>query len=835
MTPPPIYATIPPSKHSTRTRSQTRMTTPATKTPTPTPTRSDFIRNQIASDLDAGRYDTVVTRFPPEPNGYPHVGHVKSICLNFDVAREFGGRCNLRMDDTNPETEDMEYVAALREATRWLGYNPDDRVLYASDYFEDFYRAALGLIRDGKAYVDSLNEEEIRAYRGTISEAGRPSPYRERAVEENLDLFQRMRKGDFADGEHVLRAKGDMRAPNMKMRDPLLYRIRHASHYRAGDDWPIYPMYDFAHPLSDAIEGITHSLCTLEFENNRDIYDWVVEHAGPHVVPNGTFQNGDRPRQYEFARLALNYTILSKRKLIQLVRDGHVHGWDDPRLPTIAGMRRRGVTPQALRDLCDRIGVSKANSIVDYGLLEACIRDDLNFVAPRVMAVLRPLKVTITNYPENKVEQIEASYWPRDVPKEGSRAVPFTRDLFIERDDFMETPAKRFFRLSPGEEVRLRYAYVIRCDEVIKDEAGEIVELRCTYDPDTLGQQPQGRKVQGTIHWVAAERAVPAEFRLHDRLLRIANPNEVDDEHWLDALNPDSLQVLHGYVEPSVVDDLRAVPSSGEGDVALSSAPNNNKARRYQFERQGYFWADPVDSSAENLVFNRIVSLRDSWATNGSAPASAAPRTPKPEPAPEEVVVGSRSESREAARAENPELATRYSEYIKRGLSSEEADILTGDLALALWFEFALESCDSPSAIANWIVNELLGTLPGGNLADELRDLPFSPQRFGALVQLLDEGTISSSAAKTVFAQMFETGDDPARIVKREGLQQVSDAGKLTPIIDEIMASNAGKVEAYRGGKTGLLGFFVGQVMRETRGAADPKVVNELVREKLDG
>ncbi len=797
----------------------------AAVTETTPPTSRDFIRTRVASDLDAGHYETVATRFPPEPNGYPHVGHVKSICLNYDVASEFGGRCNLRMDDTNPETEDMEYVAALREAIRWLGYNPDDRVLYASDYFEEFYGAALGLIRDGKAYVDSLNEEEIREYRGTISEAGRPSPHRERSVEENLDLFQRMRAGDFADGEHVLRAKGDMRAANMKMRDPLLYRIRHASHYRAGDAWPIYPMYDFAHPLSDAIEGITHSLCTLEFENNRDIYNWVVEHAGPHVVPNGTYEHGDRPRQYEFARLVLNYTILSKRKLIQLVHDGHVSGWDDPRLPTIAGMRRRGVTPQALRDLCRRVGVAKTNSLIDFGLLEACIRDDLNFVAPRVMAVLRPLKVTITNYPASEnsgeVEQIEASYWPRDVPNEGTRAVPFARELYIERDDFMEEPAKGFFRLSPGGEVRLRYAYVIRCDEVIHDEAGEVTELRCTVDHETLGRQPRGRKVKGTIHWVAAAQAVPAEFRLYDRLLRVADPNDVDDENWLDALNPDSLEILNGYVEPSLVDDLRAVPENDE--------------KRYQFERQGYFWADPVDSSAENLVFNRIVSLRDSWVTNGSAPTSAAPRTPKPEAAPEEPVVGSRSQSREAARAENPELTKRYTDYIERGLSSEEADILTGDMALALWFEFALESCDSPSFVANWIVNELLGALGGDNLADELRDLPFSPQRFGSLVQLQDEGTISSSAAKTVFAQMLETGDDPARIVREQGLRQISSANALLPIIDEIMAANAGKVEQYRGGKTGLLGFFVGQVMRETRGAADPKAVNELVRKRLDG
>ncbi|MEZ4621317.1 MAG: glutamine--tRNA ligase/YqeY domain fusion protein [Caldilineaceae bacterium] len=448
----------------------------------PTATRpdetKDFIRAIVEDHMQSGKYHgKVVTRFPPEPNGYPHIGHAKSICLNFGIAQDYGGVCNLRMDDTNPETEDEEYVRALQDAVKWLGFDYGDNMYYASDYFEQLYQFAEQLIVDGKAYVDSLSGDEIREYRGTVTEPGRESPYRNRSVEENLDLFRRMRAGEFADGAHVLRAKGDMASPNMKMRDPLLYRIRHASHYRTGDAWPIYPMYDFAHPLSDAIEGITHSVCTLEFENNREIYDWLGENL----------LEEPRPHQYEFARLNLNNTVLSKRKLRRLVEDEYVAGWDDPRMPTIAGIQRRGVTPQALRDFCERIGVAKTNSRIDPALLDACIRDDLNMTAPRVMAVLRPLKVVITNYPVGQSEALDASFWPRDVPKEGSRPVPFGREIYIEQDDFMEDPPKGFRRLVPGGEVRLRYAYIIKCNEVIKDEAGAVIELRCTYDADSRG------------------------------------------------------------------------------------------------------------------------------------------------------------------------------------------------------------------------------------------------------------------------------------------------------------------------------------------------------------
>jgi len=476
----------------------------------------DFIRTVVNEDMRTGRYDgKVITRFPPEPNGYPHIGHAKSISLNFGLALEYGGRCHLRMDDTNPTTEDEEYVRALQDAVHWLGFDWGKHLYYASDYFPQLYAFAEQLILDGKAYVDSLNEEEIREYRGTVTEPGRESPYRNRSVEENLDLFRRMRAGEFADGAHVLRGKGDMASPNMKMRDPLFYRIRHAHHYRTGDEWCIYPMYDFAHPLSDAIEGVTHSICTLEFENNREIYNWLADNL----------LEEPRPHQYEFARLNLDYTIMSKRKLLQLVQENHVNGWDDPRLSTIAGLRRRGVTPEAIRAFCDKIGVSKANSRVDIALLDHCIRDDLNTKAPRVMAVLRPLKVVITNYPAGQAEALEASFWPRDVPKEGSRPVPFARELYIEQDDFMENPPKGFHRLVPGGEVRLRYAYIITCDDVIKDAEGNVLELRCSYAPESRGGAAvDGRKVKGTIHWVSAAHAVPVEVRLYDRLFTTSNP-----------------------------------------------------------------------------------------------------------------------------------------------------------------------------------------------------------------------------------------------------------------------------------------------------------------------
>jgi glutaminyl-tRNA synthetase len=570
-------------------------------TASPTPT-SNFIRDKVAEDLAAGKHGgRVVTRFPPEPNGFPHIGHAKSISLNFGLVQEFGGVCHLRFDDTNPETEDQRYVEAIQRDVRWLGFDWGDKLFFTSDYFEKLYDFGVELIRLGKAYVDSLSEDEIREYRGTVTEPGRNSPYRDRTVEENLDLFARMRAGEFPDGAHVLRGKIDMAAPNMKMRDPLFYRIKRATHYHRGDAWCIYPFYDFAHPLSDAIEGITHSLCTLEFENNRDVYDWLVD----------TLPFPDPPRQTEFARLNLNYTVMSKRKLLQLVERKLVAGWDDPRMPTLAGLRRRGFTPAAIRDFCERIGVAKANSMVDVGLLEHCQREDLNPEVPRVMCVLRPLKMVIENYPEDQVEQLEAPFYPQDVPKEGSRKVPFSRTLYIERDDFAEVPPKGFHRLSPGREVRLRYGYIVRCESVVKDPAsGEVLEVRCTYDPATRGgSAPDGRKIPSTLHWVSAEQSVPVEVRLYDRLFRVERPDQ-EEGGFEEYLNPHSLETLPGSrLEPAAVN-----PALGE---------------RLQFERQGYFFRDPVDSSSSHLVFNRTVPLRDSWAPEAQKPASAAPPAQK--------------------------------------------------------------------------------------------------------------------------------------------------------------------------------------------------------------
>jgi glutaminyl-tRNA synthetase len=541
----------------------------------------------VTRDVAAGnRGSRVATRFPPEPNGYLHIGHAKSICLNFGLAGEFGGTCNLRFDDTNPLTEDQKYVDAIREDVRWLGFSWAGEY-YASDYFEQLYDFAIVLIRKGKAYVDSQNEEEIRTSRGTTQRPGTESPYRGRSVEENLDLFRRMREGAFPDGAHVLRAKIDMGHPNFLMRDPLLYRIRHASHYRRGDTWCLYPLYDFTHCLSDSIERITHSLCTLEFKDNRDLYDWIVREVGI----------ADPPEQTEFARLNLDYTVLSKRKLVRLVREGHVKGWDDPRMPTIAGLRRRGVTPEAIRAFADGVGVARVESRAELAKLEHAIRDDLNMRVPRVLCVLRPLKVVITNYPEGQVDELDAPYYPHDVPKEGSRTLPFTRELYIDRDDFMEDPPKKFFRLAPGREVRLRYAYFITCTDVVKNAAGEVTELRCTYDPATRGgDAPDGRKVKGTIHWVSAERSLPCEVRLYDRLFTQPDPDDVpDDQEFTATLNPESLVVLT---------DARIEPSVGV------EPPGS----RYQFERQGYFVSDMVDSGPGHLTFNRTVQLRDTWA-----------------------------------------------------------------------------------------------------------------------------------------------------------------------------------------------------------------------------
>jgi len=541
----------------------------------------DFIREIVEEDLRSGREQQVVTRFPPEPNGYLHIGHAKSIVLNFGVANEFGGYCNLRYDDTNPTKEDVEYVDAIEEDVRWLGFEWKNH-RHASDYFEQLYEWAEHLITHGKAYVDSLSADEIREYRGTLTEPGKDSPYRDRPSDENLDLFRRMRAGEFPDGAHVLRAKIDMASPNFNMRDPVLYRIRHESHHRTGDTWCIYPMYDYAHPPSDAIEHVTHSICTLEYEDHRPLYDWVLENL---PVPS-------RPHQYEFARLNLNYTVMSKRKLLRLVEENYVNGWDDPRMPTIAGLRRRGYTPAAIRDFCERVGVAKRENLIDVALLEYCVRDDLNKTANRVMGVLDPLRVVIDNYPEGQAEEFATANNPDD-ESAGTRNVPFSRVIYIERDDFMEDPPKKFFRLAPGREVRLRSAYFITCTSVVKDESGNIVELRATYDPATRGgDAPDGRRPKATLHWVSAEHAIDCEVRLYDRLFRSEDPEEGDD--FLANLNPNSLQTIaHAKLEPSV-----------RGAAPMS---------RFQFERLGYFCVDR-DSTDGKLVFNRTATLKDTWA-----------------------------------------------------------------------------------------------------------------------------------------------------------------------------------------------------------------------------
>lgn len=547
---------------------------------------SNFIQDIITDDLKTNKNGgRVVTRFPPEPNGYLHIGHAKSICINFGLSIQNKGKCNLRFDDTNPVKEDVEYVDSIQRDVKWLGFDWEDRMYYASDYFERIYNSAIELIKLGKAYVCDLTAEQMREYRGTLTEPGKDSPFRNRSVEENLDLFEKMKNGQFEDGSRVLRAKIDMASPNLNMRDPVIYRILHATHHRSGDKWCIYPMYDFAHPISDALEGITHSICTLEFEDHRPLYDWFLE----------TLQFQDRPRQIEFARLNLTYTVMSKRKLLELVKNSYVTGWDDPRMPTISGMRRRGYTPSAIRDFCERIGVAKTSSTVDVALLEHCIREDLNAKATRVMAVLRPIKVVLENYPDDQIEWFDAENNPED-PNGGTRKVPFSKVIYIDRDDFMENPPKKYFRLFPGSEVRLKHAYFITCKSVVKDEKGEITELICTYDPESKGgNSPDGRKVKGTIQWVSAKHAIDAEVRLYDQLFTSPNPDESESGDYKENLNPNSLETLYNCkLEPSLKE----------------SKPED----RYQFIRTGYFCIDSVDSKEDKLVFNRIVALKDSWA-----------------------------------------------------------------------------------------------------------------------------------------------------------------------------------------------------------------------------
>ena len=555
--------------------------------------KTNFVRELIDGDLAAGRFDSRVhTRFPPEPNGYLHIGHAKSICLNSGIARDYKGKFNLRFDDTNPSKEEQEYVDSIIEDVKWLGGDFEDRLFYASDYFQQMYDWAVELIKKGKAYVCDLSPEEIRRHRGTPSESGKDSPYRARKTEENLDLFERMRKGEFPDGARVLRAKIDMAHPNLNMRDPVMYRILHAEHHRQGRAWCVYPMYDWAHGLEDSLEKITHSICTLEFEDHRPLYDWFLDQLGIY-----------HPRQIEFARLNLGNTVLSKRKLLELVRDKHVLGWDDPRMPTISGIRRRGYTPESIRAFCSEIGVAKFNGIIDIWVLENAIRAELNKTAPRVMAALRPLKVVLVNYPEDLTEELDAVNNPED-PSAGTRKVPFCRELYIERDDFMETPPKKFFRMTPGQEVRLRYAYIIKCEKVVKDGEGNITEVHCTYDPATRGgDAPDGRKIKGTIHWVSARHALPAQVRLYDALFTLRAPEDVEEgRDYKENINPASLETVNAYCEPTL---KNAAPGS-----------------RFQFERLGYFYADPKDSKPGVPVFNRTVTLRDTWGKMGKKETS---------------------------------------------------------------------------------------------------------------------------------------------------------------------------------------------------------------------
>lgn len=747
----------------------------------------DFLRTIVEEDLASGKYKEVHTRFPPEPNGFPHIGHAKSIAINFGIARDYHGRCNLRMDDTNPTTEDTKYVDALKDAVHWLGFEWDNSVRYTSDYFPELYDYAVALIKMGKAYVDSLSEEEIREYRGTVTEPGKRSKYADRSIEEHLDLFERMKNGEFKDGEHVLRAKIDMSAANMKMRDPLLYRIRHAHHYRAGDKWHIYPMYDFGHCLSDYIEGITHSICTLEFENNRDIYDWVLDTL--ELKP-------PRPYQHEFARLSINYTVMSKRLLLELVNKGRVSGWDDPRLPTIAGYRRRGYTPESILNFCDQIGIAKANSTVDVSQLEFCIRDDLNTKVPRVMCVLDPLKVTIENYEGS--EELDAPYYPHDVPKEGSRKIPFSKEIYIERDDFTENPPKGYYRLTPEQPVRLRHAYIITCKEVIKDADGHITEIKAEYHPDSKsGADTSGIKVKSAIQWVDAGKAKSVELRLYDRLFKDEAPEGLED------INPDSLKVVkNALIEPAVITD--------------------KPDERFQFERQGYFYADPIDYTDETPVFNKIVGLKDSWSKKTKAPESA----PKNEHKPQAKKVQIDGEVEPMSEAEQALFDT-YTSDLK--LNSEVANTLARDAQLSSFYEEALSVNNSPVTIANIVANEVAREFKEKH-AEEVK---FDAKQIAGLVKMVDDGTISNKIAKQVFEEMTKSGEDPAQIVEAKGLVQISDPSQISPIIDEVIAKNPDNVEKFKAGNTKLLGFFVGQVLKATGGKANPQVVNALVAEKL--
>ena len=774
------------------------------------PPATNFIREIINDDLRNGTYgDRVVTRFPPEPNGYLHLGHAKSICLNFGIAEDYADvadtRCHLRFDDTNPDTESVEYAEAIKDAVQWLGYDWGTHCYHAADYFEQFYDFAVQLIRQGDAYVDSQSEEEIREHRGTVTEPGTPSPYRDRSVEENLDLFERMRDGEFDDGEHVLRAKIDMASPHMIMRDPLLFRIKHAHHYRRDDDWCLYPMYDFAHPLEDAIEDVTHSLCTLEFDNNRRVYDWLLERCLDDDEQEA------RPRQYEFSRLNVGYTVMSKRKLLQLVERGDVEGWDDPRLPTLAGLRRRGVPPAAIRAFCDDVGVTRTESRVEISRFEHAIRDTLNDHAPRVMAVTDPLKVVLTNYEADTTEWMDLPSWPRDIDRDGTRSVPFSRTLYIDRSDFREDPPDDFRRLTTGGAVRLRNSYVITCERVVRDDDGSIIELHCTYDPATKGNtdSADGPTPQGVIHWVDAQAGIPFEARLYDRLFTVPAPDG-GPEDFKSHLNPHSLQVKQGIVEPSVLD--------GPAD------------QRYQFERVGYFWQDPETSSEDALVFNQIVPLRDRWAEEGDTVDLEAERKAKEsakEAQRQRSIAAQRDPVEQLSEAERAVFTQYHNEL---GLTRDGAALLAGDAPLRTFFRDALDHYDAPKPLANWIVNELQSARKD---QDALAALPFDASQFAALVRLVDTDVITNRAARDVFGRMMTEGGDPEAIVEAEGLQQIDDADALRTVAEQVVADHPEEAERFRAGEQQLMGFFMGQIMRTTNGSADPQEAQAALRDVL--
>jgi glutaminyl-tRNA synthetase len=707
----------------------------------------------------------------------------------------------------------MEYVESIKDAVKWLGYDWEEHCYHASDYFEEFYQFAVRLIKQGDAYVDSLDEEQIREYRGTVNEPGKPSPYRDRSVEENLDLFRRMRDGEFEDGEHVLRAKIDMSSPHMILRDPLLFRIKHADHYRQGDEWCIYPMYDYAHPLEDYLEDITHSLCTLEFDNNRRVYDWVLEHVlDEDEIPS-------RPRQYEFARLNLTYTIMSKRKLGRLVEEEIVDGWDDPRLPTIFGLRRRGVTPEAIRSFCRDVGVTRSESRVEVSQLEHAIRDDLNFKAPRVMAVLDPVKVVVTNWDEDEVDRLDVPSWPREIDKPGSREVPFTRELYIERDDFREDPPDDFYRLSPGREVRLRYGYFFTCDEVVKDGDGNLLEIRGRIDPDTRGgEAPDGRSPDGTIHWVSATEGELIEARLVERLFDVPDPDG-GDEDFTEHLNPDSLVVKKGVIEPSVVDE--------------------DPDTRYQFERVGYFWQDPEDSDPENgnLIFNQIVPLRDTWAEEEERQRHEELQRKKREKEKQKKKQRERSiqNKRDPVELLSEAQKAKFDDFTDRlNLSREDAAVIAGDDEVRAFFEKVvaeLEDDARAQIAANWVVNELMSALKDRSIAS----LPFGPAEFADLVRLVSTDVISSRGAREVFEAMLDGGGSPEEIVEARNLRQIDDTGALEGVVREVVENHPEEVERYRSGKKGLIGFFMGQVMQQTNGKANPELTRDLLTEELEG